>query len=136
MAVNLGAIRQGIADNAETAAGLESAFPYRPLNAQHGVHLWVDILRMERAALAGRYTIEVEATLLIQGGWDRSRQQEVDDLLVAVWDALESDTTAGASCLVLFVRDAEVDNSGFLASDESGESSTVSIRYEIQVEAA
>lgn len=129
MALDLTAIRKAIASNADGAAGVNDTKHYRPDSAFSGVVFWVEVSDVSPSALGRtRWTVALEGTLLVQGAWDRSKQELVDELLPLVWLAIESDRTlAGAA------RDVEVRNALVLRDVEDGQ--PLGVRYDISVEA-
>lgn len=127
-ALNLTDLRKGVAANARTAAGLADAKHFRPELSGSGIAFWVELSSIERSAMgsasSSRRHVELEAVLLVQGAWDRSQQEKLDELIPVVWDAIESDRTAGGYAQSIYVRAVTVEQV------DAGQAATYAISVE------
>lgn len=126
MSFDLVAIRKGIAANADTAAEVANTKHYRPTTEFGGIGFWVEPETVERSAHNDRWHIVLIGTLLMQSGWDRSKQEKGDRVLEDTWTAIEVDPTLGGAALVTWVESAR-----YIRDLEPG----VGIEYVIHVEA-
>lgn len=128
MALDLNAIRKGLAANAKTAAGLADAKEFRPDSSHSGRAFWVEVRSVRRSAQTrGRWAVICDGYLISQGAHDRSKQSALDELIEPVWSALESDLSLGGAALTVNVVEADVTDPDLTAPDE--------VRFEIHVEA-
>lgn len=94
MAFDITAIRKAVAANARTAVGVNDTKHYRPDAPSAGVTFWVEVVSYEASTFGRqRWTVTLEGHLSVQGGWDRSQQEKLDELVPLVWAALETDRT-------------------------------------------
>ena len=109
MALLLTDIRKQLALNARSAAGIDDAKHFRPDGPASGVLFWVEVDAVEPSAMGRqRWTVTVTGMLLVQGPWDRSKQEKLDELVPLVWTALETDRTLGGFAQSMAVQSVTI----------------------------
>ena len=121
------AIRKAIADAASDC--VSNSLHYRPETFQASPTFWVEPVRVERSAFGKtRWSVVFDATLYTASGWDRSRQEAADRLVIDVWNAIELDRTLGG-----LIESLEVESTQYLNDGELG--APLGAVYRINVEA-
>jgi len=128
MALDVTAVRKGIAASAANAAGLQSVKHYAP-DGEHGSPaFWVEVDSIESNVLGNRtrWSLILRGRLYVSGVWDRSAQETTDELVDLIWVAIEADQTVAGEAQAVAVQRVD-----YLLPDET---SAVGATFTIEVE--